>query len=248
MVRTLCPKLRAAAAIVAAGLLASSCDGDDEGDGDVLEDADVEETDAPDSDGDRDADGETDHEVAADADADADQDVDEERDLRRCGDGTGTCWSCHGTEASAAPPPDTSGLTDPAEPTVGSHAAHLAGGAFADAVDCSECHAVPGDVLDRGHCDSLPPADVTFGDLATADGTFPMWSRDSASCSMVYCHGATLEGGSDTSPSWTGPGVTCGSCHSRTYHGQRSCDCHSSVWSGGEIVSPELHVNGRVDM
>ena len=44
---------------------------------------------------------------------------------------------------------------------------------------------------------------VTFGDLATTAGATPTWDRPSATCSSVYCHGATLPGGTNTRPTWT---------------------------------------------
>jgi predicted CxxxxCH...CXXCH cytochrome family protein len=218
-------------------LATAACD-DEGGDGDGDVDGDLDS----DIDGDGDADGD------GDIDGDGDSDEDQERDLTRCGEGGESCSSCHGGEESAAPPPDTEGRTDPSELTVGTHEVHRIGGSFGSGVPCSECHQEPSDVFDVGHCDSPAPAEVTFGDLASRRGTFPVWDRDEGTCSQVYCHGATLTGGSNTTPSWTGPGVACGDCHIQTYHGQVGCDCHSSVWSGGAIISPELHINGQVNM
>jgi predicted CxxxxCH...CXXCH cytochrome family protein len=181
--------------------------------------------------------------VQADAGGDA------PRDLSRCGTGGESCGTCHGSGTNAAPPPDTSGNTDPSMITVGSHQAHLAGSAAAAAVACAECHVVPTSVLDPGHCDSPAPAEVHFGALATAKGTYPVWDRTTGTCSAVYCHGATLQGGSNKTPTWTSTtALGCGSCHSANYHGHTSCNCHGSVWSGGQIVDPTKHINGQVDM
>jgi predicted CxxxxCH...CXXCH cytochrome family protein len=95
------------------------------------------------------------------------------------------------------------------------------------------------------------PAEVRFGEVASSDGMFPFWDRVDSTCSMVYCHGATLEGGRSSSPSWTTDGpLECGGCHDvDTYHGQPNCsECHQSVSAAKEIIAPELHINGRTDM
>lgn len=171
-----------------------------------------------------------------------------DRDLSRCGTGAESCGSCHGSGTSPAPPPDTAGNSDPSAITVGAHQVHLAGGTGFAAIACSECHAVPTGVLDVGHCDSAAPAEVKFGPLATAKGTYPVWNRTAGTCQGTYCHGATLQGGSDKSPSWTSTtAMTCGSCHAANYHGQTGCNCHGSVWSGGQITDPSKHVNGVTD-
>lgn len=119
-----------------------------------------------------------------------------------------TCTGCHGDETSIAPPPDTSGSTDPLDPGVGAHAAHEA----AD-VACEACHVVPTAIDDVGHID-LAPAEVVFGGDATLGGAAPTW--DGASCSDTYCHGGTLRGGAFQEPLWTlvdGSQVGCGGCH-----------------------------------
>jgi predicted CxxxxCH...CXXCH cytochrome family protein len=171
-----------------------------------------------------------------------------DRDLSRCGTGTGSCGACHGSSQGPAPPPDLSGGSDPSALTVGAHQAHLAGSTGYAAVPCGECHVVPANVLDPGHCDSAAPAEVEFGALAAAKGTYPVWDRATGTCQGTYCHGATLQGGSDKNPSWTSAtAVTCGSCHSASYHGESGCNCHGSVWSGGQIVDPSQHVNGVTD-
>jgi len=170
------------------------------------------------------------------------------RDLSRCGTGIESCGACHGSGASSAPPPDTAGNTDPSVATVGSHQAHLAGFTYAAAVACTECHTVPTGVLDLGHCDSPAPAEVRFGDLASAKGTYPVWDRTTGTCSGTYCHGATLQGGSTKNPSWTSTtAMGCGSCHTANFHGRTECSCHGTVWSGGQITDPSKHVNGWVD-
>jgi len=123
-----------------------------------------------------------------------------------------TCWSCHGSEANAAPPVGLNGETEISALGVGAHQAHLAG-ALAGPVKCSECHAVPETTDAEGHIDALP-AEVTFGPVASAGETAPEWDRESGTCNNVYCHGATLSGGSDKNPVWTQDAqLSCGSCH-----------------------------------
>ena len=113
----------------------------------------------------------------------------------------------------------------------------------------STCHRVPADVLDLRHCDSPPPAEIAFHGVALADGAYPFWDRANGTCLTVYCHGATLEGGPLASPAWTDPTpLECGDCHSMTYHGERTCECHTQVWAAGEIANPALHINGVVDL
>lgn len=170
-------------------------------------------------------------------------------DLRRCGTGNEACGTCHGTVGDPVPPPDTAGRISTSEITVGTHAIHLSGGSFADGVACSECHTEPSNVLDRGHCDSPEPSEVVFGPTATRGGTFPVWNRSNGTCSMVYCHGATMTGGTNTTPDWTSSGtVVCGSCHEQDYHGLTECSCHGTVWAAGQIINTSLHINGFVDM
>jgi len=147
---------------------------------------------------------------------------------------------------NAAPPVDTSGNSDPSLITVGSHQAHVTASTGFAAIPCSECHKVPTNVLDPGHCDSPPPAEVTFGPLASK-GTYPVWNRTAGTCQNVYCHGATIQGGATETPAWTSTTpLGCQSCHDG--HGNSGCSCHGTVWSGGQIIDPSKHINGQVNM
>jgi predicted CxxxxCH...CXXCH cytochrome family protein len=231
----------------------AGCDSDGDGDGDTDAGTDADSDADGDADGDADTDADTDADGDGDADADLDgeEEADVERDLSRCGTGEEVCGDCHGGPDVGGPPPDTFGLTDPALITVGAHAQHFSGGGFTRSIPCTECHRMPVEVLDRGHCDSEMPAEVRFGELAASDGMYPYWDRVEGSCATVYCHGATLEGGRSRSPQWTTGGpMTCGGCHDvDTYHGQPYCsDCHESVTADKEIIAPELHINGRCDL
>jgi len=121
---------------------------------------------------------------------------------------------------------DTHGDRDAGSPTVGAHSAHLKAGTLRGPLGCEECHLVPKQVLDVGHVDSPPPAEVFdsnwLGGLARADGAQPTFDPVAATCGSVYCHG----GGnslvaSDMTPSlirtpkWNGGSsqAKCGTCH-----------------------------------
>src|SRR5205085_12275805 len=91
------------------------------------------------------------------------------------------------------------------------HQSHLQGGKLRPSIACSECHVVP---TDLSHIDGT--AAVAFGELARKNGARPSWNRAAASCSATYCHGASLAGGTNTTPQWTkvdGTQAACGSCH-----------------------------------
>jgi predicted CxxxxCH...CXXCH cytochrome family protein len=170
---------------------------------------------------------------------------------------TGSCTPCHGGGPNGpAPPPDLSGSSDPARRSVGAHTVHLQGGPLSGGFACSECHVVPATVTAPGHLDTLP-AELTFGDLATADGATPAWDAATATCSSTYCHGATLGGGGNKAPVWTildGTQAGCGQCHGfppPAPHPQVfQCDgCHpNTVRPDGTIdVEGGRHVNGVID-
>ena len=119
---------------------------------------------------------------------------------------------------------------------------------------CTECHVVPGSVADPGHLDTALPAELTFGPRATAGGAAPDFNG--TTCTSVYCHGATLSGGSLTEPAWTtvdGTQAECGSCHglppTEGHPTASHCSyCHPSVIDDAlTIINPALHVNGRTD-
>ncbi len=121
------------------------------------------------------------------------------------------CNTCHGNQQNAAPPSAVMDLSNPndhrvkttADIEVGAHQLHLHDGIVRKAIACSECHVVPKVPEQPGHLNGTH-ARLTFGPLATADGKLePTWDRESATCSNVYCHGATLHGGKRTTPRWT---------------------------------------------
>ncbi len=160
------------------------------------------------------------------------------------------CSRCHGSGTSGAPPPDLHGNTESASRGVGSHAVHLNAGPTHDAIACSECHRVPATVEEPKHIDGDDVAEVAFGPLASVNGHRPIYDSAKASCSNSYCHG-------DTEPVWQAPrssAAACGSCHAlpppAPHPNAKDCSkCHGAVVNESRnIIAPELHVNGKVEL
>jgi predicted CxxxxCH...CXXCH cytochrome family protein len=167
------------------------------------------------------------------------------------------CATCHGDPtrpgdylSRAAPPIDLSGGTDPSFPGVGAHSVHLSSSSTHAAFACSECHVVPERTDSPGHADHGSPATLVFGSLAKSGGHAPRYDLATRSCRDSYCHGA-----GDTV--WNAPRSSqqaCGSCHGlppALPHPQvgRCSLCHGAVVDDAmRIISPELHVNGVVDV
>ena len=168
------------------------------------------------------------------------------------------CDLCHGGDGHPAPPRALNGAIDPTDPGVGAHASHLNAGPFRGPVECDECHIVPARLEAVGHVDDSPGAEVSFGPLATSAGAVPVYDRDTHTCANAYCHGATLPGGTDTSPIWTqvdGTQAACGTCHglppAAPHPPATDCArCHpGSVKPDGTIdVDGGLHIDGRVQV
>ncbi len=163
-----------------------------------------------------------------------------------------SCNSCHGDLVSPAPPVDTRGLTSTSSRTVGAHRSHLGPSSWHAEVTCDECHVVPARVDDPGHIDPSP-AELHFGATAVARSALPSWNG--VTCSN-YCHGQTLDGGTNRTPTWTtvnGSQATCGTCHGLpppAPHPQNSqcATCHAAVIGvDGGFVDPSLHINGQVE-
>jgi predicted CxxxxCH...CXXCH cytochrome family protein len=166
------------------------------------------------------------------------------------------CTFCHGAKrasydpsnlASAAPPRGTAGETATTDVAVGAHARHLSGGANGPAVACADCHVVP---VDLAHVDGA--AAVTFGGGATRGGASPSWNG--ATCASTYCHGATLAGGTNPTPSWTGGSAqaACGTCHGNPPStGHHTLSDHRSAGCGAchpgdttTTVNAATHIDG----
>jgi predicted CxxxxCH...CXXCH cytochrome family protein len=184
------------------------------------------------------------------------------------------CTLCHGGTANltGAPPKGTWGYrTDPAR--IGAHTKHVTAGAISGAVACVTCHVVPADAVSPGHLDG-PSATVTWGGIAGASNAAPAWNRATGTCATTYCHGGysgtyvydfwgpaeLAYAGSNGSPKWTDPPMTCTSCHgnppanaawhSSSHGGGNNCDlCHPHVnATGTAILNPALHINGIVEV
>lgn len=168
------------------------------------------------------------------------------------------CTACHGEEGEPAPPIDLDGNAAMTSPGVGAHRTHLAGTASSRALECDECHLVPAETSSPGHLDTPSPVEVTFRGVALSFGSTPQYDFDSASCTNLYCHGASYAGrdlgGSDTTPLWTsalGEPLACDSCHAMPPPAPHPADdacssCHGNVDASGVITHPELHVDGDV--
>ncbi len=164
------------------------------------------------------------------------------------------CSACHGSLDSAAPPRSLSGSIETSEKGVGAHQAHLGSGTMFRQVLCQDCHVVPENVDAETHIDNLLPAEITFSTLATHNGSIAA-SWNGSSCT-VYCHGSASIGALNPTPNWTASSQAyCGSCHSlpppaSAGHVQYTqCnDCHPTLDENLSFVSPELHVNGVVDI
>jgi predicted CxxxxCH...CXXCH cytochrome family protein len=182
--------------------------------------------------------------------------VDPARHIDGVVDATGTsCSSCHGNASrppatASAPPTDTQGNTATTARGVGAHQRHLGGGAMRPGLPCTECHAVPADLAT--HPDGA--VELTWGPLARTGGATPLWNGTSRTCASSYCHGATLGGGSRTTPVWTqvdGTQAACGTCHGlpppAPHVQDTSCGrCHTGTTSS--TVSAATHVDGQVQI
>jgi predicted CxxxxCH...CXXCH cytochrome family protein len=191
-----------------------------------------------------------------------------------------SCTNCHGeqaaspTEAQKAPGGagvDTNGDAAATDAQVGAHQVHMnLSYGYTDqlnaAGNCNECHLVPSAVSDADHIDSALPAEVFPGtinpDKADLDGVSPSYAAGSCT---VYCHGATLTGGSDTTPAWNNESLLigtrtaaadCGVCHAAPpavapHTGSETiadCNtCHSHVDTDGSFLNASLHINGAVN-
>jgi len=164
----------------------------------------------------------------------------------------GRCSSCHGTEASAAPPPDTQGGTRRSSPGVGAHEAHLTGGAFSRPLACTECHVLPADDDEPTHIDG-DRARVTLTGVAASDHHEPSFDPETLRCNGSHCHGPGVS--ASASPVWTDDTeLGCPSCHGAPPdlpHPQvAQCSlCHGAVvGDDGNILDRERHVDGHVDV
>jgi predicted CxxxxCH...CXXCH cytochrome family protein len=161
------------------------------------------------------------------------------------------CNTCHGHDATGAPPVALDGSTDPSAPGVGAHSAHLdetSSGRIGRVVPCSTCHAVPASVFDPGHLDHPLPATVSL----PKGGTYDPATR---SCT-VWCH---WDDASGVRPVWTDAtgdivAPTCTGCHGFPPLTLRDGTPHThaqpvlSACQACHPFSPSTHVDGVVEL
>jgi predicted CxxxxCH...CXXCH cytochrome family protein len=165
---------------------------------------------------------------------------------------TGGCTTCHGS-TNSAPPKDLAGNTATTVATVGAHQAHLAASTWHHAVVCSSCHVVPQTVDAPGHRDGDNIAEVIF-DTLNPQG---LYTKATATCSTMYCHGNGRGANGTISFVKAGP-LPCTGCHAtngtgmsgqHSLHinseGMRCSGCHATVVNANmTIIKADLHVNG----
>ncbi len=185
------------------------------------------------------------------------------------------CGTCHGNSEHANPPLALNGDSLNTNLGVGAHMKHLVSTNYSALVNCNECHTPVNSFNDTNHIGTNANgiAEINFGPIArTILGGItpnPVWDRNTASCSSVYCHGKFKDGNQNNTVTFTSPGsVVCGSCHGdpatgnptpRTngvftpphysFYTVNTCYfCHGTVINQqGQIIDSSKHVNGVVN-
>ena len=173
------------------------------------------------------------------------------------------CNACHGSADSPAPPVDHNGKTDPALPTVGAHQAHLKGKTYSKGgMKCETCHTLFTAVDAPGHLDGSASTVNFPNGIATFKGTTASYAVATQTCSGVYCHGATMDGGKVKTPVWTQTSLACDGCHlsppppesghpeTDPAQGTKACvKCHSKTINADGTLNVQggFHINGGVN-
>jgi predicted CxxxxCH...CXXCH cytochrome family protein len=168
------------------------------------------------------------------------------------------------------------------DPKVGSHDTHMRSlNNLGKPVSCADCHTVPVTPFSAGHMNgsSLPTwsnwvqnketitgsaIPYTFGKGSVASNYDPA----TGTCSNIYCHGATLTDGQNTSPKWNdGTYLTgdrshdCSQCHGyppttstkKTHDPVTETDCSSCHPHNGlrdatdPLAGYDFHINGNLE-
>jgi predicted CxxxxCH...CXXCH cytochrome family protein len=170
------------------------------------------------------------------------------------------CYSCHGNSLSPAPPRGLGGVRELSAKGVGAHRSHIGGiSTWHSIMKCESCHLIPAEVDSPGHIDDgNSQAELTFSALASTGGLSPELQENNT-CNNVYCHGATLTGGTLNNPMWTqvdGSQKECGTCHGApppAPHPPSALDncgsCHPTMQAGTTtFLDPSRHIDGVVDV
>jgi predicted CxxxxCH...CXXCH cytochrome family protein len=184
------------------------------------------------------------------------------------------CTFCHGqakvafnydTDLKLAAPPVALYPFDPQDEAIGAHQEHLntanSTTVALAASQCSLCHKVPPGTF-PGSLDHIDGATVpVFTGVAITGGAAATFDEATLSCAN-YCHGATLNGGTNRAPKWTDGAQDCASCHGsppptggdvgwHAFHvDARGLDCGKCHpgYVKNTTANPALHVNGTVEV
>lgn len=195
----------------------------------------------------------------------------------QAGSFSGNCGQCHGMPPASSVP-GAGGLALPATGAlagaVGAHVTHVNG---ALKMECNTCHAgysnrvMPNNTIDLGF--EINGVNVPGFTNVLNSGTYnntnalsngyiftgSVGSGANQTCNAIYCHGATLTGGSNTSPSWVGSNqAACGTCHGVSAAAPPTAGSHSrhAGAAAGQLQIPcaschgmigdNSHINGNV--
>jgi len=187
---------------------------------------------------------------------------------------SGSCGQCHSASGGLV---TTGSTTNATGGVAGAHGQHVNG---ALKMECNTCHSgytygdklinmnfqlngvnVPGftNVINTGSYNNTN-AQLINGYTWSGAGVLTNGSRTAQTCDNIYCHGATLTGGSKSNPSWTNGSaeVACGTCHGATAAAPPTSGSHArhAGAAAGQlqvacqnchgVVADNKHVNGNV--
>lgn len=191
--------------------------------------------------------------------------------------GPEACNVCHGNASNAAPPEDLMGNEDSESLGIGFHQLHLTDTTYTTNIisDCQFCHIEPNSFNDEGHIDASLPSELVFNTFVSDSGLInPIWDRNAATCSNIYCHGGFVFNITNSNNTWgfeypntemkgNNPTLSwipnsekmddCNSCHGMPPTGHIpvfNCDlCHGNVVNtNNDLINRKLHINGKVDL
>jgi len=197
----------------------------------------------------------------------------------QAGSFSGSCGQCHGMPPASSTP-GAGGIATPATGALGGSAgAHVAHVNSVLKMECNTCHAgyaarvMPNNTIDIGF--EINGVNIPgFTNVLNAGGTYnntntlsngyvftgAVGSGANQTCNSIYCHGSTLTGGSNSSPSWVSGAsqVQCGTCHGASSLNPPTAGSHTrhAGAGAGQLQIPcaschglhtdNKHVNGNV--